>query len=45
MIIGCRPAAKDAGIAEGNREDIYDFFISRVRCVEPLIEHLYANDR
>ena len=33
MIIGCRPAAKDAGIAEGNREDIYDFFIGRVRYV------------
>ena len=32
-IISCRPAAKDAGIAEGNRDAIYDFFINRVRSV------------
>ncbi|CAH1180440.1 unnamed protein product [Phaedon cochleariae] len=31
VIIGCRPAAKEAGIDEGNRDGIYDFFISRVR--------------
>jgi P-loop containing dynein motor region D4 len=30
-IIGCRAAAKEAGIAEGNRDAIYDFFINRVR--------------
>ena len=33
VIIGCRPAAKEVGIAEGNREGIYDFFINRVRSV------------
>ncbi|KAA3677119.1 dynein heavy chain, axonemal, partial [Paragonimus westermani] len=31
LIIGCRPAAKDAGIPEGNRDAIYDFCINRVR--------------
>ncbi|KAF5287317.1 hypothetical protein FQR65_LT02190 [Abscondita terminalis] len=31
VIIGCRPAAKDYGIAEGNRDGIFDFFIKRVR--------------
>ena len=31
VIIGCRQAAKESGINEGNREEIYDFFISRVR--------------
>lgn len=31
MIIGCRSAAKEAGISEGNRDGIYDFFIRRVR--------------
>lgn len=31
VIIGCRPPAKQAGIDEGNRDMIYDFFISRVR--------------
>ncbi|CAH8607094.1 unnamed protein product [Heterobilharzia americana] len=31
LIIGCRPAAKDAGIAEGNRDGIFDFCINRVR--------------
>nr|CAH7757603.1 unnamed protein product [Callosobruchus chinensis] len=31
VIIGCRPGAKEAGIDEGNRDGIYDFFISRVR--------------
>ncbi|KAL8568337.1 Dynein heavy chain 6, axonemal [Nucella lapillus] len=31
LIIGCRPGAKDAGIAEGNRDAIYDFCINRVR--------------
>ncbi|KAK7497834.1 hypothetical protein BaRGS_00010968 [Batillaria attramentaria] len=31
LIIGCRPAAKDAGIPEGNRDLIYDFCINRVR--------------
>lgn len=30
-IIGCRPGAKEAGIAEGNRDAIYEFFINRVR--------------
>jgi len=33
-IIACRPAAKDAGLPEGNRDAIYDFFINRVRCVD-----------
>ncbi|KAH9281795.1 Dynein heavy chain 6, axonemal [Echinococcus granulosus] len=31
LIIGTRPAAKEAGIAEGNREAIYRFCIDRVR--------------
>ncbi|KAL3884515.1 hypothetical protein ACJMK2_024650, partial [Sinanodonta woodiana] len=31
LIIGCRPAAKEIGIPEGNRELIYDFCINRVR--------------
>ena len=31
LIIGCRPGAKDAGIAEGNRDAIFDFCINRVR--------------
>jgi len=35
-IIECRAAAKDAGIAEGNRDAIYDFFINRVRSVARL---------
>jgi len=30
-IVGCRPAAKEVGIAEGNRDGIYEFFINRVR--------------
>ncbi|KAF7987651.1 hypothetical protein HCN44_003514 [Aphidius gifuensis] len=30
-IIATRPAAKDAGISEENRDEIFDFFISRVR--------------
>lgn len=33
-IIGCRPGAKEAGIAEGNRDAIYEFFINRVRLAE-----------
>ena len=31
LIIGTRPAAKEAGIAEGNRDAIFDFCINRVR--------------
>ena len=31
VIIGCRPGAKEAGIAEGNRDEIFNFFINRVR--------------
>uniref|UniRef100_A0A5K3EMK9 Dynein_AAA_lid domain-containing protein n=1 Tax=Mesocestoides corti TaxID=53468 RepID=A0A5K3EMK9_MESCO len=31
LIIGCRSAAKNAGIAEGNRDAIYKFCIDRVR--------------
>ena len=31
MVIGCRPAAKEAGIAEGDRDGIFGFFINRVR--------------
>ena len=31
VIIGCRPGAKEAGIAEGNRDGIFEFFINRVR--------------
>ncbi|XP_023013028.2 dynein heavy chain at 16F isoform X2 [Leptinotarsa decemlineata] len=31
VIIGTRPAAKEAGIDEGNRDGIYDYFVSRVR--------------
>ncbi|KAK0176317.1 hypothetical protein PV328_000464 [Microctonus aethiopoides] len=30
-IIATRPAAKSAGILEGNRDEIYEYFISRVR--------------
>ncbi|KAK9722971.1 AAA+ lid domain [Popillia japonica] len=30
-IIACRPAAKESGIAETNRDGIFDFFIRRVR--------------
>ena len=33
LIIACRPAAKDAGIPEGNRDAIYEFAINRVRFV------------
>lgn len=33
MIIAARPGAKEAGIPEGNRDAIYDFFINRVRLV------------
>lgn len=43
VIIASRPAAKEAGIAENNRDGIYDFFISRVRsklhlviCMSPI---------
>lgn len=31
VIIGCREAAKAAGVDEGNRDGIFDYFISRVR--------------
>ncbi|XP_065162410.1 dynein axonemal heavy chain 6 isoform X2 [Atheta coriaria] len=31
VIITCRPAAKQAGIAESNRDGIYDFFVNGVR--------------
>ncbi|CAF3110570.1 unnamed protein product [Rotaria sp. Silwood2] len=31
MIIGCRPGAKEAGVAENDRDGIYTFFINRVR--------------
>ncbi|TGZ67987.1 hypothetical protein CRM22_004505 [Opisthorchis felineus] len=31
IIIGCRPAAKEIGIPEGNRDAIFDFCINRVR--------------
>ncbi|KAL5020432.1 hypothetical protein ScPMuIL_003324 [Solemya velum] len=31
LIIGCRPAAKEAGVPEGSRDGIYDFCINRVR--------------
>ena len=31
LIIGCRPAAKELGIAEGNRDAIFEFCINRVR--------------
>jgi len=31
MVIGCRPAAKDVGIPEGDRDAIFSFFINRVR--------------
>ncbi|XP_060586003.1 dynein axonemal heavy chain 6-like [Ruditapes philippinarum] len=31
LIIGCRGAAKELGIPEGNRDAIYDFCINRVR--------------
>ena len=36
-IIACRPAAKDLGIPEGNRDAIYDFFVNRVRSVSELL--------
>ena len=31
LIIANRPAAKEAGIPEGNRDAIYEFAINRVR--------------
>ncbi|XP_054276499.1 dynein axonemal heavy chain 6-like [Macrosteles quadrilineatus] len=31
VIIACRPAAKEAGVNEANRDGIFDFFISKVR--------------
>lgn len=31
VIIASRPHAKEAGVAESNRDGIYEFFISRVR--------------
>ena len=31
IVIGCRSAAKEAGVSEGNREAIFEFFINRVR--------------
>ena len=31
MVIGCRAAAKEVGIAEGDRDAIFSFFINRVR--------------
>ncbi|XP_075229380.1 dynein heavy chain at 16F [Lycorma delicatula] len=31
VVCACRPAAKEIGIAESNRDGIFDFFISRVR--------------
>ena len=31
MVIGCRSAAKEVGIAEGDRDAIFAFFINRVR--------------
>jgi len=40
-IIACRPAAKDAGIPEGNRDAIYDFFINRVRYVTHTHTHTH----
>ncbi|XP_026666919.1 dynein heavy chain 6, axonemal [Ceratina calcarata] len=43
VIIGTRPAAKEIGIHEGNRDAIYQFFIGRVRnhlhlmiCMSPI---------
>ncbi len=32
LIISCRTDAKDAGVAEGNRDAIFEFCINRVRC-------------
>ncbi|CAI9736985.1 dynein axonemal heavy chain 6-like [Octopus vulgaris] len=34
LIIACRPAAKEAGIPEGNRDMIYDFCINRVSSIK-----------
>nr|XP_054751474.1 dynein axonemal heavy chain 6-like isoform X1 [Lytechinus pictus]XP_054751475.1 dynein axonemal heavy chain 6-like isoform X1 [Lytechinus pictus] len=52
VIIGCRPAAKEVGIPEGNREEIYNFFISRVRknlhivlCMSPVGDSFRARCR
>ncbi|XP_054751474.2 dynein axonemal heavy chain 6-like isoform X1 [Lytechinus pictus] len=52
VIIGCRPAAKELGIPEGNREEIYNFFISRVRknlhivlCMSPVGDSFRARCR
>jgi len=45
VIIASRPVAKEAGIDESNREDIYQFFIARVQnylhlmiCMSPIGE-------
>ena len=52
VIIGCRPAAKELGIPEGNRDEIYNFFISRVRrnlhivlCMSPVGDSFRARCR
>nr|XP_006813236.1 PREDICTED: dynein heavy chain 6, axonemal [Saccoglossus kowalevskii] len=52
VIIGCRPKAKEAGIPEGNRDEIFNFFISRVRsnlhivlCMSPVGDAFRARCR
>ncbi|KAF5272727.1 hypothetical protein FQA39_LY07754 [Lamprigera yunnana] len=43
VLIATRPAAKEAGVSEGNRDGIYEYFINRVRrnlhislCMSPI---------
>ena len=41
LIIGCRAGAKEAGIAEGNRDAIYDFCINRVRYKQNICDLMF----
>lgn len=52
VIIGTRAAAKEAGIPEGNRDEIFNYFINRVRknlhivlCMSPVGESFRARCR
>ncbi|XP_033099985.1 dynein heavy chain 6, axonemal-like [Anneissia japonica] len=52
VIIGTRPAAKEAGIPEGNRDEIFTYFINQVRrnlhivlCMSPVGDSFRARCR